>query len=298
MVTPLTRTNRLAASKLAAAVPVHQRTLPPGCTTRKSVCSVRSPSAMRRPHRLQPVPVFGMDHGADVLDGDLRSCPRSTPKMWCWPSSHLHSPRDGIPVPRPHLPGGQRQTAALLALQQPRVRGFELRRALAHAPLQLGIQPLQLARLAVKLGEYLDLGAQHRRNDRHRHVIDRAHLVAAQAIDVVHLDGGDEDDRRALKPRMLADHGRELEAVEFRHADIDQDDGGLVLEQELQSLARRSRLDQILPEIAKNLLVGEQLRGLIVHQQDIDFVVHGRSSCMAKPSDAATSATRRAAVRC
>ena len=74
---------------------------------------------------------------------------------------------------------------------------------------------------------------------------------------------------------MLADHRRQLEPVELRHADIDQDDSRLVLEQELQSLACRGRLDQVFPEIAKDFLVGEQLRGLIVHQEDVDFVVHG-----------------------
>ena len=35
---------------------------------------------------------------------------------------------------------------------------------------------------------------------------------------------------------MIADHRRQLEAVEFRHADVDQDDRDLVLEQELQAL--------------------------------------------------------------
>ena len=35
---------------------------------------------------------------------------------------------------------------------------------------------------------------------------------------------------------MLADHRGELEAVELRHADVDQDDRDLVLEQMLQRL--------------------------------------------------------------
>ena len=39
---------------------------------------------------------------------------------------------------------------------------------------------------------------------------------------------------------MLADHRGELEAVELRHADVDQDDGDLVLEQVLQRLACRT----------------------------------------------------------
>ena len=70
---------------------------------------------------------------------------------------------------------------------------------------------------------------------------------------------------------MLADHGRELEAVEFRHADIDQNDRDVVLEQELQGLARRRGLDQVLVRVVQNHLVGEQLVGLIVDQQNVDF---------------------------
>ena len=38
---------------------------------------------------------------------------------------------------------------------------------------------------------------------------------------------------------MLADHRGELKAVEIRHADVDQDDGDVVLQQMLQRLACR-----------------------------------------------------------
>ena len=50
---------------------------------------------------------------------------------------------------------------------------------------------------------------------------------------------------------MLADHRRELEAVELRHADVDQDDRDFVLEQVFQRLARRRRLDEILAEVRR-----------------------------------------------
>ena len=73
---------------------------------------------------------------------------------------------------------------------------------------------------------------------------------------------------------MIADHGGELKAVEFRHAHVNEDDGGLVLQQELERLARRRCLDQIFAEIAKNLLAGEKFRRLIVDQEDIDFFEH------------------------
>ena len=44
---------------------------------------------------------------------------------------------DQVPVPRAHLAGGERQAAALLALQQPRGRGLQLGGALGDAPLEL-----------------------------------------------------------------------------------------------------------------------------------------------------------------
>ena len=58
--------------------------------------------------------------------------------------------------------------------------------ALGDAPLQLGVQQLELAGLAIQLGEHPHLGAQHLRHHRHRHVIDRAELVAAQPIEIGH----------------------------------------------------------------------------------------------------------------
>ena len=110
---------------------------------------------------------------------------------------------------------------------------LELGGALGDPLLELGVELLELPGLAVELGEHPDLGAQHLGNDRHRDVIHRAHLVAAQPVEVGQLDGGDEDDRRLLEARMLADHRRQLEAVELRHADVDQHDGDVGLQQML-----------------------------------------------------------------
>ena len=148
---------------------------------------------------------------------------------------------DEIPVPRAHVAGRQRQAAALLALEQPRGRRFEFGGALGDALLQLGIEPFELPGLAIELGEDPDLGAQHLGNDRHRNIVDRAHLVAAQAVDVGQMDRRDEDHRRLLEARMLADHRRELEAVELRHADVHQDDGDVGLQQLLERFACRTR---------------------------------------------------------
>ena len=113
------------------------------------------------------------------------------------------------------------------------------------------IELLELTRLAIELGENADLGAQHFRDDRHRDIIHGAHLIGAQAIDIGEMNGGNEDDRGLLKARMLADHRGELKAVELWHADVDQDDGDILLEQLLQRLPGGSSLDEIFAELAR-----------------------------------------------
>ena len=48
-----------------------------------------------------------------------------------------------------------------------------------------------------------------------------------------------------------------------------------VLEQMLQRLLAGRRLDEIVAELMQDHLIGEQLGGLIVDQQDVDLVVLG-----------------------
>src|SRR5437588_1741334 len=180
---------------------------------------------------------------------------------------------DPIPVPRSHLSRGDRQAAALFAFHETGVRFLQFGGAGANAVFEFEIEPLQLAGLAVELGEHLDLGAQYFGHHRHRDVVDRAHLIAPQTVDIADLDGGDEDHRRLLEAGVLADHGGEFEAVEFRHADIDQDDGDVVLEQELERFAAGGDRDQVLAEILENYFIGKQLRRLIVDQKNVDLLV-------------------------
>ena len=64
-----------------------------------------------------------------------------------------------------------------------------------------------------------------------------------------------EDDRRPLEARVLADHRRQLVAVEVRHADVDQDDGDLVASAGISSaslaeLARDRAFSPSSPRIA------------------------------------------------
>ena len=170
---------------------------------------------------------------------------------------------------------GQELVLAQRRLLQ-RVGGaLERRRPLGDTVLQLGVQPFQRLGLPVEIGEHADLGAQDLWHDRHRHVVHRAALVAAQPIQVGEHDRRHEDDRRPPAAGVLPDHRRQLVAVEVRHADVDQDHGDVGLQQVLQRLAGRVGGDQGVAEPAEDGLVGQQLRRLVVDQQDVDAIDAG-----------------------
>ena len=197
----------------------------------------------------------------------------STPKIRYGPSSHSILPVVEVDFPRAHVAGRQRDRAAFLALPQALGLRLQLRGAGGDAFLELGIQRFELAGLAVQIDEHPHLGAQHLGHDRHGHVVDGADLVAAQMVGLADLDGRDEDHGKLLEARMLADHGGELETVELRHHHVDQHDGHVVgLEQDAERLVRRGRLDQVLAQLGKDDLVAQELRRLIVDQQDVDLV--------------------------
>ena len=71
---------------------------------------------------------------------------------------------------------------------------------------------------------------------------------------------------------MFADHGGKLEAIELRHAHVDENDGDVLLEKLLQSLAGGRRFDEILTELGKNGLVAQELCRLVIDQQNVDLV--------------------------
>ena len=68
---------------------------------------------------------------------------------------------------------------------------------LGHLGEQGAVGDLDLAALAVQLGEHRDLRAQHRRVDRLVQVVDRAAAVALEDVLVLVVVGGEEDDRDA-----------------------------------------------------------------------------------------------------
>ena len=153
-------------------------------------------------------------------------------------------PNPRTPFCRPPAPGC---AAASLSLS----RRFERSSSAVRSATRRSSSALSCSSCRVlrnSFGEDLDLRPQHFRHDRDRNIIDRAHLVAAQTVDIGEMDGGNEDDRGVPEARMLADHRGQLETVELRHADVDQDDGDFGLEQMLQRLAAGRRLDQVLVE--------------------------------------------------
>jgi hypothetical protein len=77
---------------------------------------------------------------------------------------------------------------------------------------------------------------------------------------------------------MLADHRGELEPVQFRHADVDQNDGNLVLQEILERFPPGGSDHQIFAKLLENNLIGEQLGRLVIDQKDVYlFMVHHRA---------------------
>ena len=91
------------------------------------------------------------------------------------------------------------------------------------------------------------------------------------------MHGRDENNCRLLIARVLADELRQFKTIEFRHADVHQDDGDVGLQQVLQGFPTRTSLDQVLVQFTENHLITEQLGWLIIHHEDVDFLVlaHG-----------------------
>ncbi len=226
------------------------------------------------------LPILGMDQSTNAVDGEIEDAglDAEDPVLSIVPRE---AAADRIPLPRSHLSGCQREAAALLALHQSCARSLELGGPFRHAALELAVELLELSGLAVELGEDLHLRPQHLGNYRNRNVVDGAHLVGTQAVDVGQMDGGDEDYRRLLKPRVLANHRRQLESVQLRHADVHQDDRDFLLEQLLECFPGGRGRHQTLAEVGQDRLVAEELGRLIVDQQDVDPFIHRSSPLLA-----------------
>src|ERR1700733_2180278 len=175
------------------------------------------------------------------------------------------------------------------------VESLQFGGTLRDPQLEFGIESLELARLAVQVHEHFDLGAQQLRNHRNRHVVHGAELITAHLVRAGHHDRRDEYDGRRLKARMLADHGRQFEAVQIRHAHVDQNHGDFILEQKFERLARRTRFEKVLADFRQNGLMAEQFGLLVVDQQNVHSFAFSHTG---GTSGAATCVMPTTAVRC
>ena len=116
-----------------------------------------------------------------------------------------------------------------------------------------------------------DLGAQDFGNHGHRNVVDRAAAIALNLVGIGEVNAGDEDDRGLLEARMLPDDVCQFKAIQLRHAHVHQHDGDVGLQKNVERLAGRRRLDEILAQFGENHLVAEKLGRLVVDHQDVDF---------------------------
>jgi len=88
---------------------------------------------------------------------------------------------------------------------------------------------------------------------------------------------------------MLTDHLGQLQAIQFRHAHIHQHHGHIGSQKDVQGLPAGRSLDQVLAQSAQNRLIAEQLAGLIVDHQDVDFVSAGHKVMILVPYPAPRS---------
>ncbi len=124
-------------------------------------------------------------------------------------------------------------------------------------------------RLLIQIDEHADLGPQHVRLDRSGNEIHRAERIALGHLRFVVI-GRDEDDRRMLGTLSLANQGGRLEAVHFRHVDVEQNDREVILQQAAQGLASGRRFHDILPEVGQRGLNGQNFLRNVVDDEDVD----------------------------
>ena len=154
---------------------------------------------------------FGTAPAPRRPDGrDLRP-PNANEREARAPATGPDAPFDGGDVARhvirsrqvqDRLDDGERVLRSMVNLARQDRLPIERRRQLnspfRHTPLELGVQPLELLRLSIKVDEDPNLRAQDIRNNRHRHVVDRALGVTPHRVDLGKVNCRHEDDRRLL----------------------------------------------------------------------------------------------------
>ena len=207
MVTPLIRTTLPVASALGgrrAETPAHlairaaAREIPPGAARRRAA-GARMPS-------LQPLPVLGHGSAPRMFSGVTANFPARRRRSRCWPSSHRQSAVDEVPVPRAHVAGGERQAAPLLAFAAAARSRLRARRC---APRRAAPARRSAARARASCDRARRRPAPWRAAPPARPAPARSPPRPSRSragVDFGEMDGRDEDDRRLLEARMLADH--------------------------------------------------------------------------------------------
>jgi len=135
---------------------------------------------------------------------------------------------------------------------------------------------LQLERALLQLDEHARLGAQHLGPHRFHHEIECAELVALEDLVVLPGQAGDEDDRRGAVARARANQARGLEAVHAGHRDVEDDQREVLLEQSRERLDAGACEHQLAAERRECSFDGDQVRVVVVDDQDVPAVGHQR----------------------
>jgi hypothetical protein len=142
---------------------------------------------------------------------------------------------------------------------------------------QLGL-PSEKLRLLCQLDEDRDLGPDELGYHRLDQVIDRADGIAPYGVVLTAVRSSEKKDGCVTRLVALPDEERGFEAVHLRHLDVQKDDCEIVCQKPLEGFPPGLRLDEILSQPLKHGLQRHQVRGLIVHQEDVDAIVEGRRS--------------------
>ena len=118
-----------------------------------------------------------------------------------------------------------------------------------------------------------DLVAQDLRVERLRQVVDRARAVAAEHVGVLEHVRREEQDRDLAKPLRPLDDLRELDAVDARHLDVEDDRGDVVLEQHAQRAVGVLGAQHRVAVGVEHGLERIEVARLVVDQEQLDLVV-------------------------
>src|SRR5205085_8660611 len=134
---------------------------------------------------------------------------------------------------------------------------------------------LQLLALAEELNEDVDLRAKDVGMERLEDVVDGAELVTAEDVRLAPFHRGQENDRRVARLLAFTNERRGFEAVEVGHLHVEEDDCELAIEQMFERAIPALGAHQVLPHLSEDRLEREEVVGLVVDQQYVDFLFGG-----------------------